>query len=436
MNTIPTNKIWALAWPMILSNISVPLLGLVDTAVLGHLKTPHYLAAVALGSAIISFLYWGFGFLRMGITGMTAQAFGAGDTEQLTLIFYRGLLLATAMSSVIILLHPWLYSAGLWAMNSPQALSNHTNDYLNIRLLSAPAALINYVAIGWFIGTQQTKRALIVVVLCNTINILLDILLVVLFDMKSNGVAWATVIAEYASMGVALVLIIRQISTAQINQVFDISELLSLLKVNGYLFIRTITLLTTMAYFTRRGGEFGIVVLAANALLMQLAMLVSYGLDGFANAAEALIGEAIGKRDPSVLRFAMIGTADISAVVAIIFSLGLWLGQDMLIQQLTSQDNIRELAHQYYLYIVVFPCVAVWSFWLDGVFIGANRHPAMMWSMLFSSGVVFTGLLLLLARQHNHGLWSAYLGFVAARGLTLGFISYRYSKYNLWFKSA
>ena len=440
MTTIPTNKIWTLAWPMILSNISVPLLGLVDTAVLGHLDSADFLAAVALGSAIIAFIYWGFGFLRMGTTGVTAVAFGADDGIKTTLILLRGAILALAIALLIGLLHPVLFDLGLWAMNSSDTLTPLADQYLNIRLFGAPAALLNYVFIGWFVGIQRPKLALLVVVLCNINNILLDLVFVVGYGLTSDGVAWATVIAEYLACSVAVVIALKHKGTtfdiSLLRQALHATELLSLLRGNSYLFVRTVALLATMAYFTKRGAEFGVVTLAANALLMQLAMLVSYGLDGFANAAEALVGEAIGQRQRSALHKAMRGTAIASLVVAMVFCLALWLCEPWLILLLTDQMAIIDHAHRFYPYVVIFPAIAVWSFWLDGVFIGANRHAAMMWSMLFSSIGVFAALLFALESQGNDGLWLAYLGFIAARGISLGFISYRYTKTGAWFKTS
>ena len=425
---------------MILSNISVPLLGLVDTAVLGHLESADYLAAVAVGSAIIAFLYWGFGFLRMGTTGETANALGANNNREGVLILFRGTLLALFISSMIGLFHPWLFQFGLWAMNSEPNISSLADQYLNIRLYSAPAAMANYVLIGWFIGIQRPKLALASVIFCNAVNIALDVVFVVGLQMTSAGVAWATVIAEYAACLLSWCLAWRHISAAldktTLRQLGRWRAWLALIKGNSFLFIRTVTLLLTMAAFTRRGGDFGTLVLAANALLMQLAMLVSYGLDGFANAAEALAGEAVGRKDKQQFRQSMIGTAYFSAIVALLFSAFLWLAHVPLVNALTSQDDIRAIAMEYAGYVIAFPCVAVWCFWLDGVFIGASRHLPMMWSMLISAVIVFGGLLNTLSDWQNYGLWTAYLAFMAARGLSLGVISYRYSRREVWFQSS
>ena len=440
MRTITTNKIWALAWPLILSNISIPLLGLVDTAVLGHLPDPQFLASVAIGSAIIAFVYWAFGFLRMGTTGVTAQAYGSQNTRLVGVIFFRACTLALIICSIVVLLHPWLFQFGLWAMNTDTTINALADQYLNIRLISAPAALLNYVAVGWLIGVQRPKTALLVVVICNTLNILLDLILVVGLDMTSAGVAWATVIAEYTACIIAVIIITKHIDVKIdfpfLRQIFNVHSLTKLASGNGYLFVRTVALLMTMAFFTKKGAEFGVITLAANALLMQLAMMVSYALDGFANAAEALVGEAVGNNDTEKLYSAMKGTAYASIIVGVLFSIFIGLFQGPLIALLTSQAEVMDAASIYYPYIIIFPIVAVWSFWLDGVFIGANRNAEMMWSMLFASGIVFSGLLFTFQTLLNTGLWLAYLGFIAARGVSLGYISYRYTKRNAWFKSS
>jgi len=424
---------------MILSHISQPLLGLVDIAVLGHLDDPQYLASVALGATIIGFIYWCFGFLRMGTTANAAQAFGANNNIELVEVLWRATLLASLIASFIVIFHGSLFGFGMWALDIPEHLDSFTRSYLNIRLFSSPAALINYVIAGWFIGQQRPKIALLCVIASNGSNIVLDIVFVLFLGLASDGVAWATVLSEYFAVLVGLLFVWRhhgmQFKTINASAIVNSSALLRLINQNSLLFIRTFLLLLTMAFMTKQSAALGINVLAANTIVLQLAMLVAYGLDGFANAAESLVGEAIGATSISKLSLAIQGTGWMSVIVSLSFVLPFYFGQSLILNIMTSHAEVLVLLQQYYYVIYLFCLVGCWSFWLDGVFIGANRFTPMMLTMLMSS-LLFLAAWWMLRDFKNHGLWAAYLIFLTARGLSLGVISYRYSKTKAWFKTA
>ncbi|MGB8712643.1 MAG: MATE family efflux transporter, partial [Onishia taeanensis] len=292
-------RIWPLAWPIILSNITVPLLGLVDTAVVGHLPDSRYLAAVTLGAALFSFLYWGFGFLRMGTTGMTSQAVGREDDTEVRTLLGQSLVMAAVIGAGLILFSTPLIKLGLMLLDGSAQATTLAHEYAGIRILSAPAVLANYAILGWFLGQQNSRVTLMLMVLTNSVNIALDLWFVVGLGMTSDGVAWATVIADYTALTAGLWLVRSQLGAlgGQLDRarLIALNAYQALFAVNAQLFLRTLGLLFAMAFFTAQGASQGDTVLAANAVLLQFIMLTSYGLDGFAHAAEALTGRAVGR---------------------------------------------------------------------------------------------------------------------------------------------
>lgn len=431
------NKIWSLAWPMILSNLSVPLLGLVDAAILGHLDSPRYLAAVAVGGSLLSFLYWGFGFLRMGTTGLAAQAFGAKRHEHNGLIIFQAMVLGGVIGLLLVLLSPILIKLGLFLIAPPPEAYDLALSYSSIRLFSAPAVLINFAIIGWLIGQQKTRWPMLIAISTNCLNILLDFLLIMGLDMGSNGAALATLIAEYAGCGLALWVLNKELRLipGSLNPAAlkRLSDYKALLLINRHLFVRTILLLTSFAFFTAQGAQQGEAVLAANSLLMQLLMLTAFGLDGIAHATEALVGDSIGQRNQDLFLATCKACWQWSALIAIAYSFSFWLLEDILIGLLTSLPTVAEQAHNHYPWLAILPLIAVWSYLLDGIFIGATQGRAMQTSMLISVVLVYFPLWYVLQPLGNHGLWLAFCGLNATRAVTLGFYFHKLTKQQHWF---
>ena len=430
------HKIWRLAWPMIISNLSVPMLGLVDTAILGHLESAHFLAAVAIGGSILSFLYWGFGFLRMGTTGLAAQAFGAERHNQSRLIIGQSMLLGLALGLIIIISSPLLLQLGLTLVAPPEGSRQLAASYLQIRIFSAPAVLLNYTIIGWMIGRQDTRWPLLIMLFTNSLNVILDLVLIIGLDMNSDGAAIATLIAEYCGCALALLILRQQLRQAQgqlqRQRLWCWQDYRELLTVNRHLFIRTLALLASIAFFTAQGAKQGEIVLAANSILMHFLLLTAFGLDGFAHAAEALVGDAVGKRN----RQAFIDICRQCAVWSLLtaggFTLLFWALGPQLLGILTSIEAVRDQALQYLPWLLALPLVAVWSYLLDGIFIGATRSQAMQSTMLVSAGLVYLPCWYFSQPLGNHGLWLAFLAFNAARGLTLGVVFFRYNRPWRW----
>ncbi len=415
-------RIWALAWPIILSNVTVPLLGLVDTAVVGHLPDSSYLAAVTLGATLFSFLYWGFGFLRMGTTGLTAQAVGRDDGQAVRNLLGQALIMAAVIGGLLVLLGSPLVSFGLWLLDSSPSATPLAQAYADIRLLSAPAVLANYAILGWFLGQQNSRVTLWILLLTNVVNIVFDLWFVMGLGMSSNGVAWASVLADYSAFAFGGYLVLRQLGRLPgqflRRQLLALGAYRALFSVNANLFVRTLGLLFAMAFFTAQGARQGDTVLAANAVLLQFIMLTSYALDGFAHAAESLVGRAVGRRDWSEFAATVGATARLSLYTALAAALGFALFGNALIALLTGLPEVRATAASYLPWMVAMPLIAVWSYLFDGVFIGTTAVREMR-NSIFIGLAVYLPVWWLSRPLGNHGLWLAFMAFTLVRSATL-----------------
>ena len=419
-------RVWSLAWPMILSNITVPLLGLVDTAVIGHLPDPKYLGAVAVGAMIFSILYWSFGFLRMGTTGLTAQALGNNDYNQSRLLLAQSLVLAGLIGLIIVIFQYPLIETALTLVGAEAAVTTEARLYSNIRVFGAPAVLANYALLGWFLGNQNTRIPLLLLVVTNLLNMLLDLIAVYGLGMQAEGVALATVISEYASLILGSVLMLRmlakQAGTTPWQQLRSVSDYYHLINVNRYLFVRTLVLLLTLAFFTSQGAQQGTTILSANAVLLNFFLIISNGLDGFAHAAEALSGKFYGAKDNKGFHRIISATLSWSLITAVLFTLLFWLGGELIISLLTNITAVRLAAAEYLPWIIFLPLIAVWSFLTDGIFVGTTQVKAMQNTMLISVFAVYAPVWYLSQPLGNNGLWLAFLSLFMARGITGGYV--------------
>ena len=291
-------RVWRVAGPIILSNISVPLLGAVDTAVVGHLDSPIYLGGVAIGSLIFNYVYWGFGFLRMGTTGLAAQALGARDSHEIWATLNRGFIVAAVLSAIVITLQIPIVESANWLFDASQPVESLASEYFRIRIWAAPAALANYVILGWLIGLQRAGSALTIQVFMNGLNVILDLVFVMGFGWDVQGVALASVLSEYAAIALGLFLCVRILrregAERNLKNLWDVARFRRLAAINGDIFIRTLFLISAFAVFTAQAAKMGDTTLAANALLLNFQMFLSHALDGFAHAASALVGGAVG----------------------------------------------------------------------------------------------------------------------------------------------
>lgn len=432
--------IWNIAWPAILSNISIPLLGLVDAAILGHLGSNRYLGAVAIGSALLSFLYWGFGFLRMGTTGLVARAVGADNSKQAQLILAQSVVLALVLASLVWLLHPLWLGIGFALMAPQSEVLGLAESYASIRISSAPAVLTTYAVVGWCIGRQDTRWPLLIVVSTNLCNIVLDVVFIIGLDMRSDGAALATVFSEYLGCAIAIFTVWRVYPQRPPRDLLPTlmrwSGYQHLLQANRHLFVRTICLLASLAFFTAAGDKLGADILAANALLMQLLFVSAYAMDGFAFAAEGLSGQRLGGQDLAGFYQSVRRCGLWCAVTAFVMSLLLLVFKAPLFDLLTNLDALRKLLDQYAWWLIVMPLAAGPSYLLDGVFIGSAETRHMMVTMVISAALVYLPAWYFTQSWGNHGLWFAFFLFSAARGLTL-YVSYIYlSHKNAWLKAS
>ena len=407
-----------------LSNVSVPLVGIVDTAVVGHLPNATFIGAVALGAVVFSFLYWGFGFLRMGTTGLVAQDMGARDFDELRATLTRSLILALTLGLVILALRNPAGELAFWALDGSAMVEGFAKQYYRVRVFAAPATLVNYVILGFAIGVQNTRAALALMLLLNITNVLLDLLFVIGFGWGVEGVAAASVISEYTAALFGLLLMRQMLSRLggrwQPYRLFDRHRLKTLLGVNLNIFVRTLCLLFAFFHFTSTGAKLGDIILAANAVLMHLYTFMAYSLDGFAHAVEALAGSAYGARNRWAFVSAVRASTACAFLVSIVYCLVYAGFGSSIVALITGIAEVRTTAGEYLPWLVVAPVVSVWSFQLDGIFVGTTRAVAMRNAMLVSLAVFLAAVWLLLPLWGNHGLWAALIVLMGTRAITLG----------------
>jgi multidrug resistance protein, MATE family len=415
-------RVFLLAIPLILSNLTQPLLSMVDTVLSGHLPGSAALGGVALGGMFFNAIYWTSGFLRMATTGLVAQSHGARDGDAAIHHFGRAFLIALAIGALILILQKPLISGAITLLGASSEVRRNALNYCGIRIWSAPAGLANYTILGYLLGRQHARIALLLQAVINVVNMAVALTLVLAFHWGVAGIATATMTAEWAGclLGLALMLALgAHPSHLRWSQLIHSSSLRHLFALNRDILLRTLSLVGAYLWFTRTGARSGDAILAANAVLINFLWIAGYGLDGFANATEALVGEAIGAQRLSDYRSVLRASSASAFAVATLLSLAYLILGRHIIALFTDQEPIRALATQYLPWLIVLPLIGVWSFLLDGVFIGATRAPELRDSMLIS----FAGFLALTAALTgpfgNHGLWCAMLSFMALRALTL-----------------
>ncbi|WP_292548663.1 MATE family efflux transporter [Mesorhizobium sp.] len=411
-----------LALPIILANLALPILAMVDTTVAGHLSGPQHLGGVALGGILFSFLFWSFGFLRMATTGLAAQAYGANDHVELRKHLLRALLIATVSGVVIVCLQWPIISAGITLMGGSGAVQHSAADYAYARIWSSPASLGNFVVLGYLLGSQRVSLALVLQIGMNILNLAATLLLAIGLDWGVAGIGAGTAVAEWATFLTALLFVkpFKGMNPAIVGAILDRAAFARLFRVNIDIFLRSFFLLVSFGWFTRAGAAEGDVVLAANAVLMNLHSFMAYGLDGFAHATETLVGSAIGSKDRTALRGVIRAAGLWSLAAALLFSLSYWLAGDAIVSLLTDQQAIRETAGRFLPYVVILPIASFAGFLLDGVFIGALRTRELRNSMFLSTVVFLAVACLLQASLGNHGLWIAMIAFMLFRAGALG----------------
>jgi len=422
----PRLRLWRLAGPIMIANLSVPMMGIVDTAVMGHLPDPAYVAAVAIGSVIFAYVFWGFGFLRMSTTGLTAQAVGREDPVEIRAVYLRAMLLGGTLALAVIALQVPIAGLAFSILEAEPAVETMAKTYFVIRIWSAPASLASYVILGWFLGREDARTPLFLQFLVSGLNIVLSIFFVVGLEWGVEGVAAATVLAETCGALVGAFLVYRRLKRLpQVSitwaVILNTEKLKALIGVNGDIFIRTLCLVSAFAIFTAEGAKFGTVVLAANAVLLHFLEFAAYGMDGFAHAAETLVGRAAGKGDRKGFHTA-VKTAFIWCGLLSLAISGLYfVAGDFLVALITTQEPVRAAAAEYMPWAAVIPFVSFWCYIFDGVFLGATRSGALRNAMLVTTAVYLALVYGVASGFNNHALWASITIFMALRAVTLAF---------------
>jgi MATE family multidrug resistance protein len=416
-------NVLAIAVPIMLANVSQPLLGIVDTAVIGRLPEPQYIGAIAVGALIFNVLYWGFGFLRMGTGGLAAQAFGASEPAELAAVLARALLIAAALGVVLIALSPLIGIAAFDAIQASEAVEREALAYFGIRIWSAPFALMTYVLVGWFVGIGKTPAALAIALFLNGVNAGLDALFVLWLGMTAAGIALGTLIAEVAAalLGLALVFFeLRRLRAPfEPARLFDVARLKRMVSINFDIMVRSVLLVLAFAWFTAQGARMGDVTLAANAVLMHFFSISSYLIDGFAHAAEALVGQSVGARARPMYRRAIKLSSLWAGALSVALAVLIVAAGPAMIDVLSVSGEVRAAARAYLPWVAVSPLLGVASFQLDGIFTGATQTRDMRNMMILSFAAFIAAWWLLTPIWGNHGLWLALDLFFLMRALTL-----------------
>jgi multidrug resistance protein, MATE family len=413
------------AWPVMLANASVPLLGLSDTAVIGNFGSLEALGAIAFGAIVFSFAYWSFGFLRMGTTGFVAQALGAKNALEIRAALWRAVFLGTIIGCLLIILQYPLSSTSITLLQGSVAVESLTHDYIHMRIWGAPAALALFALMGCLIGLGKSKTLLFVQILMNGLNVILDILFAGVLQMGVVGIALGTLIAEWITLGVALIVVIRALPDRNKfpllpwEKLKDLKSLRQTLSVKRDIMIRTILMVASFAWFVRQSAQFGDDVLAANHILLQLISFSAFFLDAYAYIAEALVGEAMGAGDLHTFDQAMWRSTELAAGSSVLLAAIIWFAGDFFVALLNQHDAVRLAASEGLPLAGLYVALAFAAFQLDGIFIGTTQTRQMRNASIMSVAVFLGASLVLTPVYQVTGLWAAFVIYVLARALTL-----------------
>jgi len=422
MRDITHARVLKIAVPIVLANATVPILGAVDTGVVGQLGQAAPIGAVGLGAIVLVSIYWIFSFLRMGTSGLVAQAKGAGDSAEVAANLSRALLVAAAAGLVIVVAQVPLFAGAFALAPASDEVEGLARDYMQIRIWGAPATIALYAVTGWLIALERTRGVLLLQLWMNALNIGLDLWFVLGLGWGVEGVAIATLIAEWTGLALGLWLCRDALAGGYWRdraRVFDAVRLRRMLAVNSDIMLRSVMLQASFTSFVFLGARMGDVTLAANQVLLQFLELTAFALDGFAFAAEALVGQAVGARSRGRVRRAAIITSQWGVGGAALLALCYWLAGPVIVDLMATSPEVRAEARQFLPWIAAAPLIGVTSWMLDGIFIGATRTREMRNAMLVSAGVYVAAVAVLLPVFGNHGLWAALMVLNAVRGLTM-----------------
>lgn len=425
-----TNKeILQIAIPSIISNITVPLLGLVDVTITGHLGDVAYIGAIAVGGMLFNMIYWIFGFLRMGTGGMTSQAYGSRNDNECRNILLRSLGISVLLASILIMLQTLIVSIAFLFIDTSTEVKTYASEYFHICIWGAPAVLGLYSFTGWFLGMQNSKYPMFIAITQNIINITASLFFVKEMGMKIEGVAYGTLIAQYAGLLMAILLGLKYTQKYTWNispaNVFNRKSMSVFFKVNRDIFFRTLCIVAVTVFFTSSGAAYGDTTLAVNTLLMQLFTIFSYIMDGFAYAGEALVGKHVGSRNNALLRQTIKHLIYWGTGVAVFFTLLYCIGGKDFLQLLTDDTDVIKNSSEYYYWVLAIPFAGFMAFILDGICIGATATGIMLRSIFVASVAFFSTYYISDSTLGNHSLWMAFILYLSVRGSVQAALTYR-----------
>ena len=425
-----TNKeILQIAIPSIISNITVPLLGLVDVTITGHLGNVAYIGAIAVGGMLFNMIYWIFGFLRMGTGGMTSQAYGSRNDNECRNILLRSLGISVLLATILIMLQTLIVSIAFLFIDTSPEVKKYASEYFHICIWGAPAVLGLYSFTGWFLGMQNSRYPMYIAITQNVINIAASLFFVKEMGMKIEGVAYGTLIAQYAGLMMAIILGLKYTKRYTWNisaaHIFNRKSMSVFFKVNRDIFFRTLCIVAVTVFFTSSGATYGDTTLAVNTLLMQLFTIFSYIMDGFAYAGEALVGKHVGSRDNRLLRLTVRHLIYWGTGVALFFTLLYIIGGKDFLQLLTDDMNVINNSSQYYYWVLAIPFAGFMAFILDGICIGATATGIMLRSIFVATIAFFSTYYISDSTMGNHSLWMAFIVYLFVRGSVQAILTYR-----------
>ena len=427
MRISPINRqILQIALPAIVSNVTVPLLGMVDTAIVGHLGNSSFIGAIAIGGLIFSIIYWLFGFLRAGTSGPTSQAFGEGNPEKIKANFYRAAAFGLMVAALLLIFQkPIAYGAFLLMDASPE-VEHWARVYYHICIWGAPAVMLTTACSGWFIGLQNTRATMTVAIIQNVVNIPASLFFVFGLGMQVEGVALGTLLAQYVGLAMALVLrrklYLKYCRRPKEIAVFSLGAMSRFFAINRDIFLRTLCLIAVTMFFTSYGARQGDMVLAANTILLQLFYLFSYVMDGFANAGEALSGRFYGAKDESGFISAVRNVFLWGAVLTLLFTLTYFVGGRAFLGLFSNDKTVVETAMTYFPWALLIPVAGVAAFLWDGIFIGTTSTLYMLFAALIATALFFGIWEMAHNALGNNGLWLAFIAYLIARGIVQTFL--------------
>jgi len=415
-------RIFTLAYPIILANISIPVLSVTDTAVIGHLGALDVLAGISMGAVLIGSIYWFFGFLRMGVTGLVAQARAADQNVEVSSILIRGLIIGGAGGIILVAVHSFLFSSIFYFLEGDKDAEELAIEYMSIRILAAPFAISMFVFVGWLFGMGKTFHSLCLLVAVNLLNILLDIIFVKFLYLGIAGVAYATIISEICGFCIGIYLsreFLLNKERIKVKLIFLSNKWKSFILLNIDIVIRSTLLQSVFLSYLIFGTLFGSEVLAANHILLQITFLSAYALDGIAFSAEILVGEAIGKRRYEEFKKVVKSALKLGFIFSGVISVSIYSLGFLVVDLMTSIKEVRLICYDFIVWISIMPIVSVFSYVYDGIFLGAARGKEIRIAMCQSFAIFFTCAIVLIPLIENTGLWTSIVVFNSVRAITL-----------------